>query len=263
MFKPLILKKLFFRIGHIFGLTPFSRLVEYELLEYPYYAYGVYHAALQAKALGVSEISAIEFGVAGGKGLVALERHSRIVSKVTGVQISVYGFDAGEGLPEPDDYRDLPYIWKKGAFKMDFAKLKSVLEDAILVIGDVRTTVPEFLQKSKLPTIGFVSFDLDFYSATKSALQVFETQQLLPRTFAYFDDTVGGNGVLHSEYTGELLAIAEFNNDHARKKIAKINGLQFKRLYPAAWNDQMYVCHMFDHPEYCTYIGKADKQLPL
>src|SRR5262249_23527461 len=86
---------------------------------YPHYAWGVYSAAFNAKQLGIPKIAALEFGVAGGRGLVALERCSREIEKALGVGIVVAGFDSGAGMPKPIDHRDLPHVWQEGFFPMD------------------------------------------------------------------------------------------------------------------------------------------------
>jgi len=262
---PKSLKYVLFRFAETFGLLPMARAVEYDLLPYSQYAYGVYQAALQAKGLGVSAISVIEFGVAGGKGLVALEQHALRATKETGVSINVYGFDAESGLPQPADYRDLPYVWKKGSYTMDFTALSTALKDAELITGDVSETVPAFIQSVEHPPIGFVSFDMDYYSATKAALPILEGQAVtkLPRVLLYFDDLIGSDTALHSRYSGEMLAISEFNNQFEHMKIDLISLLKHKRVYPAAWNDLMFALHDFDHPSYNTYIGAANSQLPL
>ena len=65
----------------------------------PQYAWGAVFAAAQARALGYTEVSLIEFGVAGGRGLLALEDIADVVSSMTGVRSCVYGFDTGSGLP--------------------------------------------------------------------------------------------------------------------------------------------------------------------
>src|SRR5215469_11295162 len=77
------------------------------------YAYGLYQGALLAQRLGHKRITAVEFGVAGGNGLVALEFLAEKIEKEVGVGVDVVGFDSGEGLPSTDeqDYRDLPYFW--------------------------------------------------------------------------------------------------------------------------------------------------------
>jgi hypothetical protein len=48
-----------------------------------------------AKALGIKRVSVIEFGVAGGNGLVALDRIAEKVEQALGIDIDVYGFDTG------------------------------------------------------------------------------------------------------------------------------------------------------------------------
>ena len=47
--------------------------VRYGIWSRPHYAYGVFAAAKLARRLGYSGVSAVEFGVAGGNGLLALE----------------------------------------------------------------------------------------------------------------------------------------------------------------------------------------------
>jgi len=55
-------------------LRLFFRLrLEIDAVPRPYYAYGMLKAAEQAKRLGINRISAIEFGVAAGHGLVVME----------------------------------------------------------------------------------------------------------------------------------------------------------------------------------------------
>src|SRR6266542_3277705 len=88
------------------------RLFSYELRvdffseRKPAYAYCLLNGARLAKRLGISRVSAIEFGVAGGKGLMSLEYHAVQVEKALGIKVDVYGFDSGEGMPEPVDHRD-------------------------------------------------------------------------------------------------------------------------------------------------------------
>src|SRR5262245_56689938 len=63
--------------------------------------------------------------------------------------------------------------------------------------------------------------DLDFYSSTKAALGLFEADEkyILPRVFNYFDDIVGSEIELYNDFTGERLAINEFNAAHAQMKL--------------------------------------------
>lgn len=232
----------------------------------PYYAYGLLQAANQAKSLGVKRISAIEFGVAAGHGLLELERLSYHITRITGVAIEVYGFDLAKGLPQPADYRDLPFIWQKGFYVMDVMALESRLRPTTkLLLGNVKKTAQAFI-KGNISPIGFVSFDLDYYTSTKDAFAIFKAtdNKLLPRVFCYFDDIIGSDEEVVSDYAGELLAIAEFNKNNKMKKIAKLKGLIHKRVIQSPWCDMIYVLHNFNHKDYNSYIfHKKDRQSSL
>jgi hypothetical protein len=220
------------------------------------YAYCTMQAAFQAKQLGINRISIIEFGVATGSGILRMEEYAKEIEKITNVKIDVYGFDTAEGMPDSLDYRDLPYIWEKGYFKMDYSKLLSKLTKAKLIIGNVKDTIDSFCEKYQPAPIGFISFDLDYYSSTVSALKIFNSSHsyFLPRTFCFFDDLIGNDLELHSEYSGELLAIKEFNSANSYKKIAQIYGLAHKRMKHSYWNDEVFVMHWFNHPLYSKHI---------
>lgn len=244
----------------------FEKKLEWDAIDYPQYAYCTYQAALQARALGLEGMTAIELGVAGGNGLVALEDICGEVSRVVGISISVFGFDRRSGMPEPLDYRDNPYLWQPGFFEMDEAALRARLRGAELVLGDVAETIPAFLEEREFPPIGFVAFDLDYYSSTAVALRLLEGSdaQCLPRVFCYFDDIVGDDWELHSPFTGELLAIEEFNRRHEHMKVSRINGLAHKRRrVRSRWNDMVFVGHRFSHPLYDIHIHPSNWDFSL
>ncbi len=235
-------------------------------IDRPYYAYGIYQAAVEAKALNISKISVYEFGVAAGTGLIMLEKLSEQIARITGVAIDVYGFDAGTGMPGALDYRDVPYIWRRGFYKMDVEALRKKLTNTTkLVLGNVKKTIPKFT-KSNVAPIGFIAFDLDYYTSTKDAFRIFDApdKKMLPRVFCYFDDIVGTDEEIFCEYVGELLAIREFNKAHRLKKIAKVNGLFHKRAIKSTWSDMIYVMHNFAHKSYNSYIyHQKDRQSRL
>jgi hypothetical protein len=218
----------------------------------PYYAYCLYNGALLAKKLGYNGVSVLEFGVAEGNGLLNLEHHAEKIQNLLSINIDVYGFDTSEGLPEPLDYRDLPHHWKKGFFKMDFQKLEAKLKKAKLIIGDVKETVDDFLEKYQPYPIGAIMFDLDFYSSTVSALRIFEGDEkyFLPRVFCFFDDIIGNEVVLFNEYTGERLAINEFNQSHKKKKLSKVYYLRDQK-----WNENIRIYHNFAHSKYNDFVS--------
>ena len=185
----------------------FGLRLAYGKLPRPDYAYGIYRAAELANRLGLPKISAIEFGVAGGNGLVAMEQIATEVEKIFPITIELFGFDTGSGLPDPVDYRDMTYIFAKGEYEMNETKLRDRLTRAQLVLGNVTDTIPTFLEKFSPAPIGFVSFDLDLYSSTTEALRLFDAQHqsVLPRLYCYFDDIIDGDFILDNEWVGESL----------------------------------------------------------
>jgi hypothetical protein len=244
----------------------FKRRLDFNAMVKPEYGYGAYYAAYQAKSLGYESLSLIELGVAGGNGLVALENIAQWLERTFKLKIDVYGFDMGVGMPGTSDYRDLPYIWEKGFFKMDFEKLSRSLKKAKLILGNVEQTIPEFIEKGTHSPIGFISFDLDYYTSTILAMKLLSQNPefYIPRVYCYFDDCIGDDHELHSEFTGELLAINEFNNSQNDRKLGKINGLRYKRIFDDRWNEKYFVLHLFDHPKYNININpKKNWQLHL
>src|SRR5436190_403132 len=84
------------------GLPPFSYeaanlffkyfVEQHESLRRPHFAWGAVQGLNLAKALGLPRISLVEFGVAGGNGLVALENIAFKLQPVFNIEIDVHGF---------------------------------------------------------------------------------------------------------------------------------------------------------------------------
>ena len=170
------------------------------------------------------------------------------------LEIDVFGFDTGAGLPPPKDYRDLPNLYRRAGFPMDQEKLRQRLKKAGLIIGDVGDRIGGFIESGPAP-VGFVSIDVDLYTSTMAAFKLFDagTDVLMPRVHCYLDDILGET---FSEFTGERLAVSEFNAAHDMRKISPIFGLRyFLRGYhqTEAWPDQMFIAHVFDHELYGAY----------
>ena len=142
--------------------VPYHKRFEYDALVRPSYGFCIYNAALLAVGLGYPKFSVIEFGVAGGRGLVNIEWHVQRIKKSLDIDIEVYGFDNESGLPKPRDYRDMPYAWSEGFFKMDREKLESRLGFSKLVLGDVQETCSDFFEKHSPAPLGCVLIDLDY-----------------------------------------------------------------------------------------------------
>jgi hypothetical protein len=218
----------------------------WEVSRRPAYLLGIAAAARQAIKQRVPEISVIEFGVAGGDGLVALQEDAAAAEKEFGVGIRVYGFDIGNaGLPSfIGDYRDHPDAWRTGDFSMDEDALRSRLADRThLILGNVRNTVPEFFASFEAPPIGFVSFDLDLYSSTRDALRILALPdtRMLWHVPLYFDDI---DFLFNHRFAGELLAIDEFNRLNEEVKIDRWYGVRAGRPFPERpFLDKLYVAH--------------------
>jgi hypothetical protein len=236
----------------------FRDKVRYDLIPRPMYAFGLLAAADVARFCGARRITAIEFGVAEGDGLLNLCGLAAAVTEETGVSIEIAGFDTGEGLPPLSDYRDHPEIWTGGDFKIaDRQRLLSGLTpNARMVWGDIAQTLPTFIRS--LPAdapVAFVSVDLDIYTSTMSALRLFtaEAEKLLPAIVTYFDDTLGGaariGSIFRNRWAGQLLAIDEFNAANDKRKIDVMRTIKFRRpLDREQWLEQMYAIHVLDHP---------------
>ena len=262
MFQP---SNMLQKIWRCFPIGSFGLRVYFDATPRPYLAYCMYHMAIAAKQLGFDKVSVIEFGVAQGAGLLCMERLAANIEKEISIELEIYGFDTGQGMPKEVDYRDAPYLWQEGFFKMNREELESKLKRAQLIIGDVAETVPGFFKNYSPAPIGFVVFDLDFYSSTVNALEIFNVNNntRLPRTFCYFDDLVGVDHDLLCEYVGERRAIDEYNQQNKDMKIAKIYGLSSKRWVRSYWHEQVFILHDFKHPMYNKYIlTDKERQMP-
>jgi hypothetical protein len=233
-------------------------------IERPNYSYLVFEAARLAHRLGHERVSILEFGVAGGSGLVILEQHAEWIEKIIPIKIEIYGFDTGEGLPAPMDYRDLPYHWKPGFFRMDQRSLEARLKRAKLVLGNISETSKTFFSDYDPAPIGAVSHDMDFYSSTSDGLKIFEADDryLLPRIPCYFDDVIGGDIELYGDHSGERLAIHNFNDRHTDRKLSPAYYLQ-ANLGFQKWHHQIWPLHIFSHADYGKFISDEEQQLPL
>jgi hypothetical protein len=168
-----------------FSLFSYEDRLSIGAIDRPQYGYCIFQAARLASLLKYPKISVIEFGCGGGNGLLNAEMHITAVKKIFAVDIELYGFDCGSGLPSPRDYRDMPHYFRAGLYDMRRDSLEPRLKLAELVIGDTKDTCATFLQDCNPAPIGCMLHDLDFYSSTRDALTMFDAEAayFLPRVF--------------------------------------------------------------------------------
>lgn len=247
------------RIIRLCSLSSYHDRLSVNAVERPHYGHCIFEAAKLASRLNQPRMSVIEFGCGGGNGLLNAEMHIAEIAKMFPVEIELYGFDTGVGLPKGKDYRDLLHYFKPAQFKMDATKLKEKLRIGTLVLGDVRDTCKTFFSDYDAAPVGCIFFDLDFYSSTRDALTLFDSNaaHFLPRVFMYFDDIIGDNTWLANEFVGEELAINEFNEQHSSKKI--VANKYMLRCYPdQGWVHQIYNYHDFEHLDYNVFVATPD-----
>ena len=214
------------------------------------YAYCMILAAEAALRMSLDRVTAVEFGVWYGSGLRNMCEIGDFLHQTLGVKFPIYGFDTGAGLPDVVDWRDHPELWGSGTLVMpNFEELASQLpENCKLIIGDCKETLRPFLENDVTADapIGFVSLDVDQYRSSVSALKIFEADAtcLTPVVPVWVDDSY--LSVLQTTYAGEGLAIREFNEEHALRKIEQ----KIIRTddYPRLWHHCIYFAHIFDHP---------------
>jgi len=228
--------------------------------ERPPYAYCLYNAAVLARKLGLDAMSVIEFGVAGGNGLVFLDNFAKRVENALNLRIEVYGFDTGEGLSAPVGHEDMPYWYRGSLYRMDVDSLKSRLSTAQLVLGDVRQTVSHFFAEHHAAPVGAMFNDLDLYSSTAGSLRIFDNApgHFLPRVFMYFDDVIGTETAMFGDCNGELRAIADFNRSHDNIQIVPNRNILPR--YDLNYRHKVFYAHLFSHPLYSRYIGEDEQQ---
>ena len=217
----------------------------------PWYAYGLLKAAELAKKNGYKRFTAIEFGVASGRGIKIMYEYKNEIQKIIDIQIDLVGFDTGKGMPHSNDFRDFPDKYHEGDFPMlNEEKIKEY--DCEIILGDLKKTIPAFKKKlNENSPIGFFAMDVDIYSSTKNALNLFgeKSSFYLPFVFSYFDESSGRHHF--TKFAGELLAIEEFNNS-VKNKFRKIDydrGVwnDHKLIPYQIWYQRCFILHIFDH----------------
>jgi hypothetical protein len=237
----------------------------FDAVRYPPYAVGLQTACKYASLAGQPGFTAIEFGVAGGNGLVELSSYAARLSQRTGLKINVAGFDAASGLPMSPDRRDAPWLWNPGDFPSDVDRLRRILpNDTELVLGRIQDTLPSWLDKKLQSPIGFVSVDVDLYSGTAAICEAMgraNVKCLLPFVSFYLDDALR---FLTPRATGELAAISEFNERYPDRQFDRDDWITEDRPFAERlWLKRMYSLCCFDHPSMMGHKDRTVARLDL
>ena len=83
----------------------------------------------------------------------------------------------------------------------------------------------------------------------------------LPRVFSYFDDIIGSEIELYNDYTGERLAINEFNSNNEDIKISP--SYHFLSQSMETWKHQIRIIHFFKHVKYNLFVSQDNPQLRI
>jgi hypothetical protein len=228
----------------------FRQMESYGLINRPNYAYGMLRAADLARFLGKRAATVCEFGVATGNGLSNMVELAEQIYADTKIELRIVGLDTGEGLPSIGDYRDHPELWSAGDFAMTNKEelRRRMGGKAELIFGDIKDTVDGFVASlDESAPLGFVSIDVDIYTGAKSALRALtgRTELYTPAVSLYCDDVTF---FFANQWCGELLAIKEFNEENAMRKIDRDRSLPGGRPSGTEnWHQSMFVCHFLDH----------------
>jgi len=238
----------------------------WDVVPRPQYLAGLIQATKEAMKDKIDAMCAIEFGVAGGAGLLELQKYAVEVGRHFGIRIDVVGFDTGSGLPNfCGDYRDHPDQWRPGDYPMDEVLLRSKLFPSTrLIIGNVADTVENFVNTQQTAPVGFISFDMDFYSSTSEALKIFsfKSRNILKRVTLYFDDVA--DMPIYHQAAGEYLAIKQFNESQTGVFIDKWYNVKNNRPFPERfWTNKMYIAHHLDAISKCAIAERPVAKLAL
>ena len=228
----------------------YRRLITLGRLPRPHYALGVFLSAYLAHELSVKKIAILEFGCWQGEALFDLERFASDVESIIDIEIEIeiYGFEGGKGLPESSDYKDRLYQFSPGEMKTGSGNYFDQLRRAKIFFGEFNKSVFEFMNCDHAP-IGCIFNDADYFSSTLDSLEVLkDAKSLMPKIYLYFDDLN-----FSSSFTGELGAINTFNQLN-ELKIETIPELaEYLSLYWNKWivlGKRFFMVHNFNHKDY-------------
>ena len=226
----------------------YFQLILKGIIPRPQYALGLFLSASLASQIGYKKISVIEFGCWECEGLIDLEHYACEIEKIFKIEIEIYGFEGGEGLPPPTDYRDRLYQFSEGEMKSSTNIYRDKLKKSKIICGEFEKTIPQFIKEKKFAPIASLFNDADYFSSTKISLEILNQENILPKIFLYFDDLN-----FSSSSTGELGAINDFNKINKTKIEPIPEFAETLSVYWKKWGflaKRFYIHHDFNHNKY-------------
>lgn len=180
----------------------------------------------------------IEFGVYRGRHLATFTA-LRGLREPYDMFRQIIGFDTFEGFPDVADIDKVGPRAEVGSFATpsgyaehlrkvleahEFAEPYGHFRRSMLVEGDVRKTVPDYLERNPHTVIALAYFDMDLYEPTRDALQAIQPY-LTEGSILAFDE------LNHAVWPGETAALRELIGlDHgALRKLPGIGGPTYLR----------------------------------
>ncbi|MFI0777867.1 class I SAM-dependent methyltransferase [Streptomyces sp. NPDC021212] len=174
--------------------------------------------ALYRKVLDVPGVI-MEFGVLHGRHLASFTALRSIYEPYNSLR-RVIGFDTFTGFPDVEDIDKATPSATPGRFAVpedEVDHLREVLaaheanepfghtQRSFVVQGDVRETVPKYLEENPETIISLAYFDLDLYGPTRDLLDVVRPH-LVKGSILAFDE------LAHPKWPGETKALSDFTN---------------------------------------------------
>lgn len=226
----------------------YLNLIKKGKLPRPHYALGMFLSAFLAKELKIKKISVLEFGCWKGEALFDMEIFANDIEKLLNVNIEIYGFEGGDGLPQSKDFKDRLYQFSPGEMKTGFDNYFNKLNKTKTFFGEFKNTVNQFTNTNHAP-IGCIFNDADYFSSTLESFEVLkDSKKMMPKVYLYFDDLN-----FSSSFTGELGAINEFNKKNNTQIECIPEFAEYLSLYWRKWlflAKRFYLVHNFNHKEY-------------
>lgn len=154
----------------------------------------------------------IEMGVCSGNGLMSLI-HCHNILQPTYKYREFYGFDTFEGFPSIHENDIADVKWEKGDFcNYGYDRLNNIISihndyyylptNFKLIKGDVKETLPQFLNENRHVIVSLLYLDLDIYEPTKLALK-YIVPKMAKGSIIAFDE------LNWKSFPGETIAVLE------------------------------------------------------